>query len=317
MSLVKQVFVCSSPRSGSTFLDMVLGGHSQIASLGEFSFLGKVISLNETCGCGEPISSCEHWSRVFERVKAEKGVDLLKDPYGLWQWDTRAVQAIDSNQQTSAYLRAASLRAVWLAVREEFGSSIRSLLPLPSSLKQGLANTLYLYDVIHEQWDEQILVDSSKNLFKALEVYRARPESSKIIFLTRDGRGVLNSRRNSGVSAKKAVNAWVKYNSRALKLLQRHVPEKDWTLVTYEAMASDTEKTLDSLCQFLGVAPEPQMLQLELGLRHVVNGNQGTKQNQKFGIRLDESWRTNLSAQDREYFEKVAGDLSTQLGYPN
>lgn len=35
------IYVCAAAHSGSTLSDMFLGGHSQIASLGELSFLGK------------------------------------------------------------------------------------------------------------------------------------------------------------------------------------------------------------------------------------------------------------------------------------
>ena len=65
-------YICSAARSGSTLLDVLLGNHSRVASLGEFSFLSKAIALNQTCSCGESIHKCPAWSKIFYRVKKEK-----------------------------------------------------------------------------------------------------------------------------------------------------------------------------------------------------------------------------------------------------
>ncbi len=314
MADIKQVFVCSAPRSGSTFLDMLLGGHSHVASLGEFSYLGKVLALNETCGCGSTVRDCENWALVFDRVAADKGIDLRQDPYALWQWDTRAMRVIDHQQQTRAYLLASKLRGAWLNLREKPANPIRRAMPLPPRLSQGLQHCLYLYDVLGAVWGKQILIDSSKNLFKALQVYRARPASTRIILLARDGRGVLYSRRKSGMPAAKSIDAWAKYYTRAQQVLQ-HVPSEAKMLVQYERLATDTEQALNELCTFLKVPYEPKMLQLESGVRHVVNGNQNTKTNRAGGIKLDEAWRNNLSQADLDYFQNVAGSLNATLGY--
>lgn len=316
MSEVNQVFICSAPRSGSTFLDMLLGGHSQIASLGEVSFLGKVLTLGELCGCGEPVNQCKSWGAIIDRVRQERGVDLRQTPYGLWQWDTRSWHVTDHAQQTATYMFASRVRNLWLRFREYAPDAMRPLMPLPPSLARGLENTLYLFDLIRDQWGVQVVVDSSKNLYKALSVYRARPDSTRIVLLTRDGRGVLYSRMKTGVPIRTSVAAWVAYYSRAQTLLERHVRPEDRMVVRYEEMATNTGAMLDQLCAFMGVSYEDGMQRLDSGLRHVVNGNQGTKQNsRRLGIRLDEAWRDNLSATDLDYFWKVAGRLAGDLGY--
>lgn len=294
---------------------MLLGGHSQIASLGELSFLGKVLTLDESCGCGQPITRCDAWGTIIDRIKTERSIDLRKTPYALWQWDTRSVHVTDHAQQTPSYLLASRARNLWLRAREYSPAAIRTVMPLPPSLARGLENSLYLYDVIRDQWDKQIVVDSSKNLFKALSVYRKRPMSTKIILLTRDGRGVLYSRLKTGVPRRKSVAAWVKYYSRAHKLLERHVDPTDRMVVRYEDLATQTDQMLKRLCMFLGIAYEDGSQHLNSGYRHVVNGNQGTKSNQRLGVRLDEAWREKLSARDLDYFWKVAGRLSVELGY--
>ncbi len=54
------LYIFSSGRSGSTLTDMFMGGHSQIASLGQINILGKVISLGAKCSCGSELRTCQN-----------------------------------------------------------------------------------------------------------------------------------------------------------------------------------------------------------------------------------------------------------------
>src|SRR5262249_22955342 len=149
--------------SGSTLLDMMLGGHSQIASLGEFSMLGKAVALDMVCSCGKQVSACEQWSLVLARLRNETGIDLFAAPYSLWQWDTRSKIVIDPAQQTRAYLLAARIRTVMCNLRFHRPAGAPFRMPLPPSLRRGVRNTLLLYDAIRSEWNKRVVVDSSKN----------------------------------------------------------------------------------------------------------------------------------------------------------
>jgi hypothetical protein len=100
-----------------------------------------------------------------------------------------------------------------------------------------------------------------------------------------------------------------------------------------------------SVCAFLGVDFEPRMLRYWENEHHVVRGNQwliescrrylqgggagdthqprtwtgrGSEnwhQGETPGIRFDERWREELSAENLAVFESVAGDLNHSLGY--
>ncbi len=72
-SKVPVVYVAGSSHSGSTLLDLVLGSHSKIESLGEAKKIPQVLEKlrdpsGETplCSCHEPINRCGFWSAVLK-----------------------------------------------------------------------------------------------------------------------------------------------------------------------------------------------------------------------------------------------------------
>ena len=83
--------------------------------------------------------------------------------------------------------------------------------------------------------------------------------------------------------------------------------------VRYEHLAAEPEETLRSICEHVGVAFEPQML--DYAGRVDVSAKphqQRLREPPRTGVR---DWRTEMSAGDANRFEQVAGDLLAELGY--
>lgn len=77
------VYVASVTHSGSTLVDLVLGAHSQLQSLGELKVISPRRSaklervLADRCTCGAPDKlSCGFWREVDERLRKETGCGL-------------------------------------------------------------------------------------------------------------------------------------------------------------------------------------------------------------------------------------------------
>lgn len=311
----KYIYICSAARSGSTLLDMLLGGHSSGASLGEFSFLGKAISLQQSCGCGSQITECDAWDKVLSKIILEKGINLREKPYALRQWDTKASVVIDPLQQTKGYLFLSKLRAI--LAKLHFSGCPNALKPgMPNSLKKGAENTEYLYELILKEWDKSFIIDSSKNYLKAIQIYKNSPTKTKVILLTRDGRGVFFSRFNTGFTKKESFQGWYRYYRSALYFLSKHIEKKDLLIVKYEDLMGDLEGELKRICAWAQIDYESEMCELSSGERHLVNGNNTMFKRDK-PIKLDERWKTELQINDLEWFMKRAGDLNLMLGYRN
>lgn len=309
------IYVCAAARSGSTLSDMFLGSHSQVASLGELNFLGKAISLGQSCTCGSTVGSCGSWAMVLDALKAEVGPDLRANPYGLRLWDALASTVVDHAYQTASYRRAVQFRKAWMEVRGQLPAAFRERVPIPESLRLAIQNKVHLYRIIARLWQKRVLVDSSKNQREAVELYLSWPERVRVVLLTRDGRGVYLSQKRGGRDNAQSLAGWRNYYRRALPLIERHVPAHAKLWLRYEDLASDPEAAGRQLCNFAGIPFEPSMLDLAGVTRHMVNGND-TRFAPGKGFRLDERWRRELSRADLDYFERHGGGaMNRLLGY--
>jgi hypothetical protein len=306
------LYVCSAARCGSTLTDMFLGGHPQATSLGESNFLAKAIRVGEKCSCGALVRDCAHWQLVFARLM-RWGFDLHR-PYGFRLWDAVAWTYVDHEVQTKAFLAAVRARKTWMALRDQVPAPVRQQVPIPPAYAQALANKMRLYEAVAAAWDKQVVVDSSKNVREAVELYQRWPDRVRILLVTRDGRGVYCSRRSSGRDQEESVRAWLSYYRRALALLEKHVPAGARMQLKYEDIASDPRRAGAALCRFAGLEFQDSMLQLDGVVRHMVNGN-ATRFAPGKGIALDERWRRDLPPAELSFFDGRGGRMNAALGY--
>ena len=309
--MAKVIYICSAGHSGSTLLDLLIGSHSKVTSLGEISQLPKNLSLNTSCTCGKKVRECDLWSEVLHRM--EKQIDMSKKryPYSLNLGYFSARVVIDHAHQNLIHKFKKELElGLWYA-------KLRFGIPIPDFLifnvLEGAKNSFLLYKYVSELKGTKCVVDSSKSYLKAISLYKKRPGQVKIILLLRDGRGVFYSGRKRSFSRTESLDAWKKYYTRAVPLLDRHVMRKDIMRVRYEELTESPSIVLEKICHFLGLTFEENMLDFSTKVHHLTNGN-----NMRFRssvIKFDQSWIKSMQASDLEYFESHAGGLNRKLGY--
>lgn len=313
-SLPLIVYICSAARCGSTLTDMFIGGHPDVASLGELNFLGKAIAMGEDCSCGARVRDCSSWGEVFAELRRQKGIDPLTHPYLFNLWDARAYNLIDHTRQTRTWLIGMRLRRIWMEAREHLPPPLRDACPIPPSLAASLQHKVWLLQTISALWGKCVVVDSSKNAIEAVQLYLRHPDRVRLVLLTRDGRGVYLSRRSSGFGRRESVRGWLNYYRRFVPLIERHVQKDHVFRLRYEDFANAPADYGRRLCEFIGVKFKPDMLDLGGAVRHMVNGND-TRFAPKKGIQLDERWRRELVGEELEYFERMGGAMNRRLGY--
>ncbi len=62
---IKVIYILGAGSSGSTLLSLLLGAHSRMVNVGEISHIDRYRALDLNCGCGERVSKCSFWSKVF------------------------------------------------------------------------------------------------------------------------------------------------------------------------------------------------------------------------------------------------------------
>lgn len=310
--VARYIYICSAGHSGSTLLDLLIGSHPRITSLGEISQFSKNVALNTPCSCGAPVRSCRFWSEILRQLGNELGIDLVTDPYGLHLGYPLASSVVDPARQTRRYIVARKL------VLGLYFARLKLHLPVLEYFTPGVSlavnNNVRLYEAVRRLAGSDAVVDSSKSYLKAVALYRQHPERVRIILLTRDGRAVLWSNLRRGTSRAAAIRDWRHQYTRAVPLLRRWVRPEHMMHVGYEALASETRGTLDSICRFVELPFDESMLNFRAKIHHVANGNR-MRMSTSADVQPDVAWRTKLSQDDLDYFEREAGRLNRSLGY--
>jgi hypothetical protein len=308
----KYVYICSAGHSGSTLLDLLLGSHSQIESLGEIIHLAKNISLNTQCTCGEPVRSCPVWKQVVSILNEQLGIDIFNAPYAL-NVGFPLPQVIKDKIHTTFHYKLR--RKFFRGLRYiELKYELCFLKHFLNSIYEGIKNTILVYEAVRKVLQCQMIVDSSKSYLESIGIYNNNPDNVRILLLCRDGRGVLYSHIKRNFSRNKGLRGWKNHYKRAIPLFEKYVNDNHVLRVKYEHIVQDPTAELKRICRFLNVEFEKDMLNFASHVHHITNGND-MRFSKSSEIRLDTEWMSELSEADRAFFDKMAGDLNRSLGY--
>ncbi|MBN1238102.1 MAG: sulfotransferase [Gammaproteobacteria bacterium] len=298
---IRTACTLSAGHSGSTLLNLMLGGHPDAVAVGEITHLPKNLTLNTPCQCGVPIRRCEFWTEVVARLP----FDLHRDPYALETGFIDAVRTVDRARATRAY----KLR--WKAIHGLVGAGllINRRVHVPA-FDRSILHTELLFDAIREVSGCPLVVDSSKPYVKALSLYHGAPEATRLILLCRDGRGVMWSQMKRGTPPAEALLTWKRFYTRTLRLL-RGVDPAHVIFVRYEDVTARPEAEMRRLTDFLGLDFHPDVLRLDSKVHHVANGNQMRLRDRQVRP-TDLSWRR-MPEEHLSYFERHAGALNERL----
>lgn len=308
MTAVRQVLVLSSGRSGSTLLDRLLGRHPGMVSLGEVMQWPKNLVLDTLCTCGEPMSGCVFWQQVAGQLKQSTGMDVNANAYQLDMGLIGATRVRDEAYYTRSrlFINAIAKAVLWL------GQRLGRHWALPV-IRQQATHSLALYEAVRAVSGAAVVVDSSKQYLRGISIYKQSPDDTRLIVLMRNGRAVLHSRMQTGLSMADSVKRWQDYYQRMLPCLRASVPSEAVFYLHYEELASNPVQVLSSLFGFLGVS-SMNVLALPERDVHMAEGN-AMRVKPLQAVVLDERWKTALSADARAYFRKTAGALNRELGY--
>lgn len=320
--LNQTVYIAGAGHSGSTLLDMLLGGHSQIVTLGEVHRL--YISANKSadphlCSCGEHVLTCTFWAGVAKSLRARlnsNDLEILKhfittNPANLktigdevlWEPAVPKRYAIDLNKIAMVI----GSRKLWRVLAK---------LSTNVALQKVIAeNSHILFDAVREASGKPVIVDATKNANRLKGLYLISNDLVRIIYLVRDGRAVTNSRiRRHNVSIADAARVW-KAEHQKLKLALATIPKERILLVRYEDLCRDPSTVLTTVCRFLNLDYERQMLEFRAHNHHRLGGNPMRFRHGERRIRLDERWKRQLTSRQCAVFKRIAGSLNSEFGY--
>lgn len=300
------VYIGGSGRSGSTLLERLLGEVPGVATLGEVVHLpSRGLVEGETCGCGEPLTTCPFWGPVG------------REAFGGWDAvDGEGWQALQHRVDRNRHLAQ-------LAV------------PVTGAFRRDLADHVArlerLYRAAATVSGAPVLVDSSKHASTAFALRHLRAVDVRFVHLVRDSRGVAYSwtkevarpETASGelmptYSPVSAAGWWDAFNLMLAGLGAMGAPVER---LRYEDVLADPATALRRILTPTGLPLEPgwdAFLTPEgarLGPSHSVAGNPMRFRTGTIPLRTDEAWRQALPATDRRLVTALTSPFLAAYGY--
>jgi hypothetical protein len=321
------VYVAGSGHSGSTLLDLMLGGHPGISALGEAHLLYLATRMTGTpflCVCGEHVLKCPFWARteqelarligdgtpgLLERfITTDPGhIDRVTDDHPLWLMHPRLEPLSRLNPDLDRMAMVVGSPTLWSAL-ERVSDRVRVQ-------RVAIRNSVLLYDAVRRAHGTPVVVDSTKNPARLKGLYMETPCRFRVLHLIRDGRAVAASRvLRDDISMAACAKAW-RIQQLKLSSVMWNVPASIVKRVRYEDLCRNPEGELIAICNWVGLDFDARMLEIRSADRHGVGGNPMRFQRAKRGIRLDDRWRTEISPADLATFERIAGRINRRRGY--
>ncbi len=298
---IRVAFIVGAGRSGSTVMDIVLGNHPDVASVGELCNLHRSgWTNNEYCACGDRGQQCNFWSDVFREWTAQSSAAEVS-------------RYLDLQEKFENFRHFG--RSRWLRLgRERIWQS--------QEFQDFTAQTGQLYKAIAAVSGKRIIVDSSKNPLRAAILSRVPEVDLRLIHLVRDGRAVAWSRQKafekdekggvaSGIRSRPiwySVTWWTIVNM--ISGLVRRTQSDKSLLVRYEDFVADPRTSLDQIGDLVGVDLGSVTQGLLDGdamqVSHAIAGNR-VRMTGSVKLKADLEWQRMLPTRERRICWAIAG----------
>jgi len=269
-------FIVGSQRSGTTLLRLILNAHSVIAIPEEGTFWMPILRMH-----------ARHPERLIPQKKVERYCAYIRKntQFRLWGLDPDPV-----------------IRD--LTVREE-GATLHDLMAA-------------FYDAYARQEGKRQWGEKSSSFFRKIRaVSRVFPDA-RYIHIIRDGRDVYLSWKKLVPSRKNIAVAALEWKFKVKKIERsfRGLPDASCMTVRYEDLVSRPEETAREICAFLQVDFEPGMIDFWKESKRYIGAHHSDLIFQPISTGSVGKWEKGLSAFQKSAYEKLAGDVLGQYGYP-
>lgn len=296
-------YITSANYSGSTLLTFLLNAHPAIVTIGELKGAAKDPDTH-LCSCGKPIGHCAFWSEIVERLHKQ---GVMFDHRDVWsQCGYRIPDASFANRVVSHRYRGGLLEL-----------ARRTFINLSPACRRHFARIDRTNEAFAEAAlatsDRQVFLDGSKDPNRLAYLKRLTNLQIKVIYMIRDGRGVMNSMmKRLKCTPEVAAAEWVAREGEIRKLLP-HFPAVDQIMIRYEDLCGEPDATMERIFSFLGVDPDAATRDFRAVSHHILGNAMRFESTSE--IKLDTKWKNTLTPDQLAVFERIGGGLNRQYGY--
>lgn len=297
----KKIFIMTLPRSGSTLLGLILGGHSKIINLGETMYWELLNPQQTTCSCGK--FNCKNLNKPHNLInKNHLSKPLLK-----------AWQIVDKKYWPDKIINSYSIIQ---------GSTVTS-----SSLdywvkrcKISLEKIITVYKKFYTRRGIYVTNDKLFHIGESL----SRDKSWGVIILLRNPLDIMSSYKNAGIRKKdfRSACSVLPFCYDFLQSVKRISNKENVTIIKYENLCKHPEGVVKDICEFIGIDYQDAMVDFirhPIDKRgHILKGNRMLYNNmKKILIKTKSGWRKNLTNNEVEELQhyKELIDLYKYFNY--
>ncbi len=296
------VYITSPSYSGSTLLTLLMGAHPDIGTIGEFKMRAMGDVEKYECSCGELIRRCAFWQQV------QAGMGERGEPFDI------ARPEVDFGMPDKGFsdrvMRAGVRGPLFEFAREAY---FRGRPACQERIDHVLRRNEILVDVLAEIFGCDVIVDGSKDPIRLAYLRQSDAFDLRVIHLVRDGRGVSNSfRRHENLSIDEGGAEFVRGHRQADRVAAQLPRNRMMTLI-YEDLCVAPAERMKDVYEFVGVDPDRAPTDFS-EYRHHLLGN-SMRLLKLSEIRVDSKWKRELSEEDLNAFERVAGEVNRNYGY--
>ena len=284
---------------------MLLAHHPDLVTLGEFLNTRERKyhhGEGDFCSCGQKLTSCPYMNNLTQMIKSQ-GMDFSVDfPDTAFRSNKKFIDSI-----ISAHIRGKGFETLRHL-------AITLLPPVRKSVNRIISRNSVVISTLLDHENSSVYLDSAKNNRRVLYFDRYAPNMDvKVIWLTRDGRGVANSyMKHKNLELGAAIRSWASVQESVIRTAGM-ISKNQLMKLKYEDFCKNPEKWLPEVCRFLELDPK-QLPETFGGEELHLTGN-NMRLNGLSEIRMDEKWRALWSSKDVEQFSELGGGLNQRLGY--
>lgn len=299
-------YITSTSFSGSTVLSILLDELPGVVSTGEAT--GPVPSLRRpgsyTCSCGELLENCRFWEAVRRRMQLSG-----------FEFDPLAPgTSIFERREDSIRHRLLNSHTGFQLLNHLRDGMLARTAPWQSEWIESVRRNVAYITAVMEAGKGRIFIDASKDAVRLCRLEAMTDLDIAVIHLVRHPAGFVNSaRKNERMSIDSAISWWRRSIEHALTL-QRHWTTERWVTVRYEDLCGDPLREVRRIMGMFEYKEQiflPEVIQTET---HHIIGNR-TRTSGQMRLKLDESWRGELSDSSIRFIAKRTARHREFLGY--
>jgi hypothetical protein len=279
------LYIAGTRHCGSTILDLLLGEHPRFASLGQVSDIYRYFDGTEECTCGQALDQCPLW-----------GAAVAALPSGHHEAFRRDGPSVLKERQLPLFVASRAVCRGYIAPYDD------------------------LYDELLVRTGADVLVDSSKNITRAIAHVRSSRHRTVVLHLVRDCRGLIRTfSRNAGRRVvRQPMAQWLGKNAAASTAL-RFFARDSYVFMRYEDLLRDPEVALSPLARRLDLdlSTTADLVRsgCDLGIRHIFRGNPRLRAARSFAIDSGRLRQQVWAPEEQDLFWRRGGFVTSLWGY--